>query len=996
MHDDHTMTAMKPCERDSSSELDYRLLRLQRLCQRGTWICGLVVALIGAAAALANIGEYLIGSHSSLLNILLGKFRGDDPEMAFSTSLSFLLCGTALLVHGWCPFKRPARRTVCVAAGIVVFWSSYKLSQLYCVTAGLSAACYLWSDNNLPFPFNQPAMSPLAASIFLGAGVVLLLQPRERARLLATGLTIGVALVGAVVLLGYAHRVEVLRIVLRTPAVAPLTSVTFAILSAGLISMLGPEHYPLRPFVGRSTRALLLRTTLPLILGVIFMDAIIHTGLARPTISQLDQMSELLNDDQIAAMMSHVSPEELDSVRRHAFLSGKDERAEAFQTPPDGHEDESARNFWNMRTLREKLEALTAYRREMRLQRQALHSMIFALLVIGAASLVVTYAARKIGSTIDSANDKLRKTTTALSMANKAIAKSKKEAEAANEGLRAANEALIRARDAAEAANRAKSQFLANMNHELRTPLNSIVLYTENLMEDHGSNAGLIADLQVVLDAGRHLNTLINDVLDHARLEANKVKLDPTLFQISELVNDVLDTMQPIVQRKGNQLRIELSPDLGNMRADITRVKQCLLNLLGNACKFTSNGTITLQAKRTSIAGPGWVTFRVTDTGIGMTPEQQGVLFEAFVQADASITREHGGTGLGLSISRGLSRLMGGDLVLEHSQPNVGSTFALQLPVDAEPQADLTVAPKQEQGTMVLPHGQNTILVVDDEKEVRDLLARMLAREGFQTVTASSGEEALRLARVLHPQAITLDVLMPGMDGWSVLSALKADPALADIPVIMLTIVDDKSLGRSLGADDHLSKPVDRKKLIGLLKMYRQRTVPGPVLVVEDDAATRQNMRRILEADGWIVAEAGNGREALDRLTEQRAELILLDLAMPEMNGFEFLAAVQAHASWASIPTVIVTARELTTEDRRELSSLNAFGGCVRQILRKGGFGREDLLREVRGLVPSPPKVDRTGGGPAQYHEPVSPGPVLVVEDPAGFSASRNGRLEPC
>jgi signal transduction histidine kinase/CheY-like chemotaxis protein len=511
----------------------------------------------------------------------------------------------------------------------------------------------------------------------------------------------------------------------------------------------------------------------------------------------------------------------------------------------------------------------------------------------------------------------------------------------------------IRARNVAEAANRAKSQFLANMNHELRTPLNSIILYTENLMDDHEDKTALVADLHVILEAGRHLHSLINDVLDHAKLEADKVKLDPTAFNVSEVLHDVLHTVQPLAAKKGNRLQEDMGDKLGSMMADITRVKQCLLNLLSNACKFTSNGTISLQARRSATDGREWLTFRVTDTGIGITPEQQSTLFEPFVQADASITRKHGGTGLGLSISRRLSRLMGGDLVLEHSQPEVSTTFALRLPADGEVRS-ATPSPSQPvavppQATRPLPT-QATILVVDDDQAVRDLLRRVLAKEGFHAVTAASGEEALRLARLFHPQVITLDVLMPGMDGWSVLSALKADPCLADIPVIMLTIVDDKSLGRSLGADDYLSKPVDLKQLVGLLKMYRKPTVPGPILLVEDDALTRQTMRRFLEVDGWTVVEAGHGREAIDRLTEQRADLILLDLSMPEMDGFEFVAELQAHSSWVSIPVVIISSGQFADGD----SQLKALGGCVKKVLWKGNFSREELLREVRSLVGSP------------------------------------------
>jgi hypothetical protein len=338
------------------------------------------------------------------------------------------------------------------------------------------------------------------------------------------------------------------------------------------------------------------------------------------------------------------------------------------------------------------------------------------------------------------------------------------------------------------------------------------------------------------------------------------------------------------------------------------------------------------------------VVFDVSDTGIGMTEEQVGRLFQEFAQAEASTSRRYGGTGLGLALSRRLCRLMGGDVtvVSEHGR---GSTFTIRLPVAVtEPDGEPRVGDAQAAGSAgVEPAAAGrVVLVIDDDPGARELLQRFLAREGFSVVTAAGGEEGLRLARELRPDAITLDVLMPGLDGWAVLGALKADAGTADIPVIMLTMVDDRNLGYALGAADYLTKPVDRERLLATLARFRRDL---PVLIVDDDADLRSLLRRMLEREGYAVAEAGNGRVALDRVRERVPGAILLDLMMPEMDGFELVAELRGHDAWRAIPIIVLTAKDLSAEDHRRLN------GSVERILQKGAYSRDELLGEVKRLV---------------------------------------------
>jgi len=517
--------------------------------------------------------------------------------------------------------------------------------------------------------------------------------------------------------------------------------------------------------------------------------------------------------------------------------------------------------------------------------------------------------------------------------------------------LQQTNAELSTARDEAEDANRAKSAFLAQMSHELRTPLNAIIGYGELLIEDaeEDGNQSLIDDLNKIIEAGRHLLTLINDILDLSKIDAGKMELHLERFNIQQLVESVVDTIDPLVKKNSNTLKLQSNGNVGEMYADHTRVRQVLLNLLSNACKFTENGQIDLIAQRINVDDTPYIQFQVKDTGIGMTTEHLGKLFQTFTQADSSTTRKYGGTGLGLSISRKFCELMGGGVAVE-SRPGAGSTFTVRIPAEVVTSAPVVEpeTPVVHETTVTKPHpGRSTdVLVIDDDPASRDLLRRFLEKEGFDVITADGGHEGLRIARETKPAFITLDVMMPEVDGWAVLSDLKSDPHLCDVPVIMITMVDDENLGYALGATDYLTKPVDRDRLMSLVDKHRVGTPSqDAVLIVEDDDATRELLRRMLQSSDWTIAEAANGRLALDEVAKLRPSLILLDLMMPEMDGFEFLAEIRKAPQWRSIPVIVVTAKELDAEDRKRLN------GGVTRILQKGHCSRDDLLNEVHAMM---------------------------------------------
>jgi signal transduction histidine kinase/DNA-binding response OmpR family regulator len=485
-----------------------------------------------------------------------------------------------------------------------------------------------------------------------------------------------------------------------------------------------------------------------------------------------------------------------------------------------------------------------------------------------------------------------------------------------------------------EMASEHKSAFLASMSHELRTPLNAIIGYSEMLYEtaQDEEQDEFLPDLAKIRDAGRHLLGLINDILDLSKIEAGKMDLYLEEVDLAGLVEEVRSIVEPLAAANANRLEIFCPGTLGTLYTDRTKLKQSLLNLLSNAGKFTHEGRVQLEVRPAA----GEISFVVSDTGIGMTEEQQGRLFQAFSQADASTTRQYGGTGLGLAITKHFCEMLGGRIAVE-STPGQGSTFTITLPDRSRAAAAVATPEGAEHAALVM--------VVDDDPNARDLLAATVRREGYRVIEATDGESALALAREWHPDVVTLDVLMPRMDGWAVLTALKSDPDLAEIPVIIVTVLEDRGIAVSLGAAEFLTKPVDRPRLAATIRQHVYGS--GVVLVVDDEPESRRIARRHLDRLGWEVAEAADGAGALSWLSQNpRPAMILLDLVMPGMNGFAFLAEIANHADWRDIPIVILTAMPLGTAERELLA------GRTREVIAKGADDLAQVLRRTLVRLP--------------------------------------------
>ena len=509
------------------------------------------------------------------------------------------------------------------------------------------------------------------------------------------------------------------------------------------------------------------------------------------------------------------------------------------------------------------------------------------------------------------------------------------------EELKNAVEDAEAAREQAQEANKTKSAFLANMSHELRTPMNAIIGYSEMLLEEAEDTGDkwMEPDLRKILSSAKHLLQLINDILDLSKIEAGRMTVFLEPVDIAQTAKDVAATVQPLVAKNANAFDLHCAPDVGSMRTDLTKLRQTLFNLLSNASKFTEKGKVTLEIKRRADA---MVSFAVTDTGIGMTPEQMGKLFGEFVQADASTTRKYGGTGLGLAISRKFCRMLGGDITVE-STPGQGSTFTAILPVEAKepaPKAEVPV-PVAAPPEAAKQDARGTLLVIDDDPASRELLKRMLEKEGYAVRLAANGPDGIASAKQTKPDLITLDVMMPSMDGWAVLSALKSDPATKDIPVVMLTMVEDRPMGFALGATEYITKPVQKTRLLEAVSKIVAHEADD-ILVVEDDPMAADIVMRTVQGDGRTCRHARNGREALSMIHQARPALIILDLMMPEMDGFTFLDALRAEGpDFADIPVVVLTAKDLTQAEQESLA------GRVMETLRKGAGQRENLLEVI-------------------------------------------------
>jgi PAS domain S-box-containing protein len=509
------------------------------------------------------------------------------------------------------------------------------------------------------------------------------------------------------------------------------------------------------------------------------------------------------------------------------------------------------------------------------------------------------------------------------------------------------NKELGSARDIAIDANKAKSSFLANMSHELRTPLNAIIGYSEILIDEMGDadEKRYTSDIEKILTSGKNLLSLINDILDHSKIEAGRMELFFEEFNLQTLLKEIEDTIRPMVKSKSNTLTVVAPDESIVLRLDHTKVRQILFNLLSNSCKFSEKGNITLSAKKDQSKENfpyDVVTFTVADNGIGMTDAQMKGLFKEFSQADNSIAKTYGGTGLGLTISKRFCDMMNGSIHVK-SIPSKGTTFTVTLPITFEeteksaPEFSRT----DSSATDRITFSSSTVLIIDDDPNVRDLLSRTLIKEGYAVQSADSGDDGIALARKIKPIVIILDVMMPKKDGWAVLREIKDDPELKSIPVVMHTIIDNRNLGFAVGAQDFLIKPVNPDVLVKLLDRYMQNSSAMNILIVDDDQKQRDMISRILSKGKWNVQTADNGKSAITLLSQLIPDLIILDLMMPTMDGYEFLQIIKEREEWSHIPILILTSMDLSKNDFERLS------GSVADVLQKGLFDPRQLIKIV-------------------------------------------------
>ena len=508
-----------------------------------------------------------------------------------------------------------------------------------------------------------------------------------------------------------------------------------------------------------------------------------------------------------------------------------------------------------------------------------------------------------------------------------------------NSALEEANVRLEEANQQTREANRLKSEFLANMSHELRTPMNAIVGFSRIV---HRKSRDLLPgrqldNLEKVLQSSEILMSLINDILDLSKIEAGRLEIVPEHFSLHELVDGCLGTVTPMVE-KGVEARVDLAPEVDVIFSDSSRVRQILINLLSNAAKFTEEGSITVSLKPVA---EDCIELSVVDTGIGIPAESLEFIFDEFRQVDGSTTRRYGGTGLGLSISKRLSSMLGGDIRAE-SQVGAGSIFTLSLPTRYAPVSEREEGHK-EIAAPPIDASKRLILVIDDDPDVISLITQEIEEEGYEVVGATRALEGIEKARQLGPHAITLDIMMPGMDGWEAISHLKGDPQTRDIPLIVVSIIDNRDLGFRLGADEYLVKPVDKEALLGVLRRYQERG--HQLLVADDDPNVVELVRQLLEEEGWSVRSAADGQETLEEIARQRPDVLLLDLMMPVMDGFETLQRLRDDPETRNLPVVIITARDLSQQEREELTR-NAS-----RIIEKNGLDRERILAELRASL---------------------------------------------
>jgi signal transduction histidine kinase/DNA-binding response OmpR family regulator len=547
---------------------------------------------------------------------------------------------------------------------------------------------------------------------------------------------------------------------------------------------------------------------------------------------------------------------------------------------------------------------------------------------------------------LDNAHEELQSANEELQHNYEEIEHTNEELQSTTEELQTANEELSWANEKVMEADRLKSEFLANMSHELRTPLNSVIALSDILLArmDGDLTGEQEKQIRIIQKSGKHLLDLINDILDLSKIEAGKMEVHVGGFRIEDVVWDVGSTVTPLASEKGLNIGFTKDEAVPVIWSDRNKVKQILLNLVSNAVKFTPRGgSITIDATHRD----GSLEIKVIDTGIGIGRENLEKIFDEFRQVDGSYTREYGGTGLGLAITRRLVRLLGGDIGVE-SEAGKGSVFTVNIPIVLD-----EAAAGLGRDELRIDPDRKTILAVDDDPSAIYILKRYLEEDGYQVIPAHSGEEALRLARELRPFAITLDIMIPGKDGWDVMKELKSDPATEHIPVVVVSILDNKTLGFSLGATECLTKPVERDTVLNaLMRLMPLRCIgvrnpedcPVRILLVDDDPVHIMAMKAVLSERGYVVMVAPGGREAIEMLRETAPCAIILDIMMPEVDGFMVVEEVKKRRETRDIPVIILTAKDITDEDRKRLN------GSIQDIVKKGSFAQEEILEDIKNI----------------------------------------------
>ena len=503
---------------------------------------------------------------------------------------------------------------------------------------------------------------------------------------------------------------------------------------------------------------------------------------------------------------------------------------------------------------------------------------------------------------------------------------------------------LFFAKEKAEEATQAKTEFLANMSHELRTPLNAIIGYSEILIEDATENEqnDVVDDLNKILKSGKHLLNLINEVLDLSKIEANRLDINLNDFVLQDVIKMIEEAINPYTTINNNVLNINITNKPINVFSDELKIKQILFNLLTNACKYSTNAEIDFKINVKKINKTDNLNITIKDRGIGIAKDELDLIFDPFTRVNKEKNINIEGTGLGLAITKAYVDLLGGKISVK-SKLNMGTTFKCVIPLNYH---EKTIIKKTKTISKISNKNKNSfkIFIVDDDIKFLDVISRKLTNLGYSVNTTNSGMNSISKIKKYKPDLIILDIIMPEIDGWTLYSNIKSDTEIKDIPIVIVTIGDYNEMSNEYGAHGFIKKPIEWKSLYGMLMKYKL-TPNGNILVVDDDFSTRSLLGKMIKKEGWTVDLAENGKHAFEVLRTKKIELILLDLIMPVMDGFEFLKKIKKIKKYANIPIVVVTSKDLTKDDYDLLKR------DVVRIVQKGNYKTNEILEHVNKII---------------------------------------------